>query len=139
MQEQGRVIKTEGNLAFIELEKRAACGYCHACDMKDTGNVLKIVNDRQAKQGDRVVLSIPEWNMVKIAILVYIVPLIIFVSAYLLGDGLARNFSDNTDQFILWGIAIAAGALGIYYLLMKLYDRRYRNNLKNKPRIEKIL
>ncbi|MFC1478528.1 SoxR reducing system RseC family protein [Candidatus Margulisiibacteriota bacterium] len=139
MQEQGKVVKTEGNIVFIELEKRAACGYCHACDFQQNGNILKVVNDKQAKVGNKVVISIPEWNMIKIAFLVYIVPLVLFVAAYLAGDGIARNFSTSTDQFIIWGMITSIAVLFLYYLFIKFYDKQYKNSLKGKPQVVSIL
>ena len=139
MIETGRVIKTEGNIAFIELEKRTACGYCHACDMKQGANILKVVNTKEARVDNKVQVSISEWNMVKIAFLVYIVPLILFVIAYLAGDSIARSYTDKTDQFILLGMGTAIVTLFFYYIVMKLYDKHYRNGLSNKPFISSVL
>ncbi|MFH1428872.1 MAG: SoxR reducing system RseC family protein, partial [Candidatus Margulisiibacteriota bacterium] len=117
----------------------AACGYCHACDYQQNSNILKVVNEKKAKAGNKVIISIPEWNMIKIAFLVYIVPLILFVAAYLAGDGIARNFSNSTDQYIIWGMITSIAALSLYYLFIKFYDKRYKSSLKGKPRIVSIL
>ncbi|MFA5928906.1 MAG: SoxR reducing system RseC family protein [Candidatus Margulisiibacteriota bacterium] len=139
MQEQGKVLKVEGNLAFIELEKRAACGYCHACDINPDKNILKIINDPKASAGKKVIVAIPDSNFLLIGTLVYIIPLFIFILAYLLGDGIARKFLAYSDQYILAGLAVAALALTIYYLLLRYFDKVYRNNLQHKPKIVKIL
>ena len=139
MLEQGTVTKIEENIAFIALEKRASCGYCHACDMSKGSNSLKVLNDKNAKVGDKVMINVPEWNMVKIGFFVYIVPLILFVTAYLIGDSAGRNYSADADKLILWGILAAAFVLGLYYLAMKFYDQAYRTSVKNKPSVTAII
>jgi len=140
MNEQGKVIRTEGNIAVVEIEKSVACGYCHACEgSAESKNTLKAVNDIGAKKGDKVQLTVSESRMVFLAFLLYILPLFVFVLAYLIGDGLARKFSVNTDVYILSGTATAGLSLLFYYLGMRGYDRRYKDRFDHKPRLIQII
>jgi len=135
MQGTGKVIKTEGNTIYIQTEKKVACNYCHACSQQKDKNILKIQHDKPLKEGDSVNISIPHNLVIKFTILMYVIPLFLFIFAYLIGDAIARYLSASTNTLILSGTVSAVVSLTVYYIFLKWYDSNYKNNFKNKPTI----
>lgn len=133
MKETAELIKIEGNVAYLKLEKRTACAYCHACMQEnEQDNILKIANIdiSKLKVGNMVTVNIKESLLLLKAFLIYILPLFLFVATYLLGDAIARTITTNKDLFILIGSIFGFLALGIYYFSLKLIDKKNQKNPK---------
>jgi sigma-E factor negative regulatory protein RseC len=111
LEETGEVIRTEGDMAFVKVRRSSACGTCSskgACHSLGGGGDLEVdvVNRAGASVGDRVVLEIPTSSVVKIAFLVYMVPVVGLVAGALLGLELGKAYGVNSELCALGGSLI---------------------------------
>ena len=85
MEEEGRVIKVEGNFAQVEIEKKSTCRACGLCSMRGKNTMIaEAENTIGAKVGERVRIEIPSSVILKGAFLFFYIPLMALISGILL-------------------------------------------------------
>ncbi len=109
--ERGKVSSLSGRFAIVSVRRDDSCLACPAktaCGTSAIGSFLgqrhgsiKILNTIGAKPGDRVVVSIPQAGLVKLALLVYGAPLL----AMLLGAVSMDAWFDDELIAAMGGIA----------------------------------
>ena len=98
-----------------------ACGSCDHCSMMENAPEIVVVaeNPEGAESGDTVIVESATSSVLGAAVLLYIVPFLLFISFYLLGGGL--GWSE--------GAAIALGGSGfVLGLLSAMALDRWRKN-----------
>ena len=98
-----------------------ACGSCDHCSMMENAPEIVVVaeNPHGAGEGDTVIVESATSSVLGAAVLLYIVPFLLFISFYLLGGGL--GWSE--------GAAIALGGVGfVLGLLSAMALDRWRKN-----------
>lgn len=95
---KGTVLSVDGNKARIRTFKESACGGCMNCENKDKCDAhfmlvdsydnyeCDAVNDIGAKVGDVVELYTPSPVSISLALIIFVLPVLITVAAYLLAD-----------------------------------------------------
>lgn len=129
-----RVVRVEGESAWLEPEQTTSCGSCaskdacgHGPSYGDSGmgtvarrieaRRFRLDNDReQLREGDRVVLGVDDRALIKAALLAYGLPLVSAIAAGGLAEG---AWGDDA----LTMVAMAAG-LGFGLLAARLGARR---------------
>lgn len=124
MEEEGRVIKIEGNLAQVEVERKSACRACGLCSLRGKNTMMaEVENSIGARVGERVRIEIPSSLILKGALLFYILPLVALILGLVLGikitnlqtGGLILGFSLFILSFILiWLYSKKTKARNIY-------------------------
>jgi len=116
IEESGKVVAVQGDYAWIENERKTACGSCAVQKGCGTSAIAKLYGQRRmrlrvlnrihAHIGDNVVVGISESGLVRGSLVVYAVPL-----AGLFAGALAGHFAGN--QFLAGGsdLLAAGGAL----------------------------
>lgn len=106
----------ENGMAQVIRTRESACsGDCHKCSgcgaQQETW-ILTVHNPIGAKAGDRVVIESATGPVLKAAAMLYILPVVLFLAGYLLGEH-------------LWAKGPLLGVVGIVLglVLVKLYDR----------------
>lgn len=119
MKEVGKVIKKSGERSDIEIKKSSACAKCGLCAFNDAGVFTIEASDRTSSvPGDYVEVEVPGKDVLVSAFLIFIFPLIIFFTGY-----------------ILLGIIFGTVLLAVYLPLLYLFDR----SRKTIPRVIRIL
>ncbi len=117
MEQIAQVTRTfpDGTAEVLRVRENACSGDCHACSgcgAHPQSMLMTVQNPIGAKAGDRVILTAAAGAAVKAAMLLYLVPLVLFLAAYLLGEH-------------LWGrgplVSICGFVVGM--ALVKLYDK----------------
>lgn len=115
MKDKGKVISTEGEFARVEVACLEACQGCAARSLcighTNTKGLLSVRNPLQAKEGDVVLIAIPEARYSKALILFFGV----LICAALAGMGLGYFFSlifplfssESSVAGVFFGVAIA--------------------------------
>lgn len=93
MEQKVRVSKVlpDGRAEVIRIRESACSGDCHKCSGCGAAQqtmVLTANNPIGAQPGDMVVLESDSGPVLKAAVLLYLVPLVLFVAGYLLGEQL---------------------------------------------------
>lgn len=130
IEEIATVIKTEGEMMSVEIQRQSSCGACSVKSGCGTNLIaslfgkrramLSLPNTIHARPGDRVVLGIRENDLVTGSIRLYLLPL-----AGLLLGALAGHLLAGTELF-----AIAGGLLGMFAVLQGLKARQVAPDIR---------
>lgn len=130
IEEIATVIKTEGEMMSVEIQRQSSCGACSVKSGCGTNLIaslfgkrralLSLPNTIHARPGDRVVLGIRENDLVAGSIRLYLLPL-----AGLLLGALAGHLLAGTELF-----AIAGGLLGMFAVLHGLKSRQVAPHIR---------
>ncbi|MEW8321060.1 MAG: SoxR reducing system RseC family protein [Candidatus Thiodiazotropha taylori] len=135
IEETAMVVRIDGEYAFVETQKRAACGSCESqgsCSttvlaglFKRRYNYLKVANTVLAKPGEQVIIGLQEQALVKLSMLAYLLPLISMILAAIAAQylfGLLNIQSGELPQ-VIGGLL---GLIGGFFLLRLLaYKNRH--------------
>ncbi|NPV79146.1 MAG: SoxR reducing system RseC family protein [Firmicutes bacterium] len=138
MQEMGRVVKVDGNIALVEIERRTACGRCQLCEVGRRGaSSIEAYNAARASVGDIVTVEMEGRNVLAAAFIAYMVPLIFMFVGFFVGDAIAPfaglEANSQTLSAVL-GVVFLVGSYGIVHLYDKAISRR-----GTKPRVVEII
>ena len=105
----------DGSAEVLRVRESACSGDCHKCSGCGSSQqtmVIRAENPIGARVGDWVVIEAKSGEVLKAAVMLYIVPLVLFIAGYLLGEHLWQS-----------GILFALAGLLIGLVLVKLLDR----------------
>jgi len=128
MEEKGRVVRVEKGIAEVEMERTSACARCGICLRSSQGKSLLYVEDYLGTHpGDEVLVSIESKEILKVAFLIYLFPLVALVAGYFLGREI---FGTET-------IGILFSGLGFFTALFFLhqYDKRVKGRKSKEAKI----
>ena len=131
MREIGTVVETLGESCRVSFKRKSACGEnCASCKAACNAgeHICEVKNSVGAKAGDSVIVETESRKVLKSAFLVYILPIIAFLTVYGVLD---LKFSGV--------IPAGAGILAMVavFALMRLYEKGHKEELV--PEIIEIL
>lgn len=138
--EEGVVIRTIGNRAWIKTRRSAACEHCHSKDSCKTlggSNDMQVeaVNPVGAKEGDQVVLSFSTASLLKGTFLIYMVPVLCLLIGAGIGVKLSQIYGyDRSAASALVGF----GALFASFFFIRAKGNRLADTEAYQPRIIRI-
>lgn len=116
---EGTVVAVEAGRAWVEANRRSACGHCEssgACGTSLLANTfgnrptrIEVDNSIGARTGDRVILGLPERGMLIGSFLLYLFPLAGLFAGVLLGQHLGLQLAAGSVE--PW--AVSGGLLGL--------------------------
>ena len=138
--EEGVVERIQSTSAFVKLRKSSACSSCEshgACHIiSDKEMLIEVPNTLDAGVGDRVEISVPTRSLLKLSLLVYFFPIIMFVAGAVLGGQWGEaSHKDPSLMSIAGGIIAMAGS----FLVLKRLDRFAGGREELHPRMTRIL
>ena len=141
IEEIGVVTKVEGNMAKVIVQKRGACDGCKAqrtCQPTEDGMEIEAVNMAQAKEGQEVKISIDAQTYLQGTMLVYGLPLVLFIAGAIVGKSIGENFLEEQNSDLMAAIAGFA-ALLISLLGIKIWAKKAEDKKDQKPIIEEVI
>ena len=108
-------LMADGMAEVIRIRESACSGDCHKCSGCGAAQqtmLLTAKNPIGARPGDMVVVSSDSSHVLKAAAVLYLLPLVLFLAGYLLGENLWQRGAVMGICGLVLGIA-----------LVKLYDR----------------
>ena len=112
------------DMAEIAVMRESACGgNCHSCSgCSGKSNVMKVSakNTAMARVGDKVVVSSSTQSIMKAAVVVYVIPIVLFFVFYALGAmmGLGESMS----------IVLSLVGFGLGILMGMAFNKSLKNN-----------
>lgn len=126
---KGIVTKIKGNKISVRLYKSSACSHCSACSEEaKSGKIFDFPFDKEVEKGDLVTLEIAEKEVMKAAIIVYVIPPIFMILGYIVAASL--NFSETMSAL---GSFVG---LAVSFLILFLYDKFFaKKNIEEEIKI----
>ncbi len=127
MEEEGKVIKIEGDLAQVEVERKSACGTCRACTL-GTGNTMitEAENSLGAKIGQRVRVEISSREILRGAFLIYILPLLSLILGMVFGITITNRLGlKESSQAV--GLVLGLVFLVLSFVLIWRHNKRVKD------------
>lgn len=136
IEETAKVVRVEGEYAFVETEQRASCGSCQSqgsCSttvlaglFKRRYNHLKVTNTISAKPGEQVVIGVQEQALLKISFLAYLLPIFSMILTAILAQSVVDNFTVSSGELP----QVVGGLLGLLggFFLLKLIAHKKRHD-----------
>jgi sigma-E factor negative regulatory protein RseC len=138
--ERGVVEKLVRNRAVIKIQKSPGCetcearGSCHAEGDKEM--LVEVENELHAKEGDSVEVSMPKRSVAKMALVVYLGPVMALIAGAFAGEALGDSFQlDSPLAPVIGGLVLLAASL----LALKGFDRFARSHPQYHPHMTRIL
>jgi positive regulator of sigma E activity len=143
IREIGRVLRTDGELAVIEVAKASACegcaasGVCHSLGGSDLRE-LRAVNGIHAEPGEQVEVEIDTKAALSAAVWIYAIPTVLMVAtAILFHKVVAADW--NTERA---GIATALAtltSLALFVLVVWFWRKLHPPGTSNYPKVVRRL
>jgi len=139
--EEGIITRVPGaDTAYIVTRRATACEGCserHLCHATSGDREIEVeaANPVHAEAGDTVMVAFKTNQLVRLAFMLYIFPIIALVIGAVLGDSIAPNFGGDPSVF-----AAVFGFLffGIALWAIKLKDKQAKKTGQYRPVIVKI-
>ena len=139
--EQGIVLQTDSETAWVKTVRSSACEGCTARDSCHTtaggqDMEVKAINSVGASVGDRIVLSFETASLLKATFLIYLFPIILLIAGAALGQALAPLIGFSPSA-----LSVLLGFAFFFIALFIVKSRANRMAQKNayQPKITKIL
>jgi sigma-E factor negative regulatory protein RseC len=139
--EQGVILRTDSQTAWVKTVRSSACEGCSAkgsCHTMGGGQDMEVkaLNIAGARVGDRIVLSYETPSLLKATFLIYVFPIILLIAGALLGQMLALYLNLNSSALsILLGFAFFFIAL----IFVKVRANKMAQKNAYQPKVIKIL
>ncbi len=104
----------DGTAQILQLRDSTCSGNCHQCGgcAAPQQNLLNVRNPIGAKPGDRVVLKTETVPVLKVAMMLYLLPLALLIAGFLAGEWLWSN-----------GILLGLAGMLLGFAAVRAYDR----------------
>lgn len=144
IEETARVLRTEAGHAWVEVERKSACGSCSVSSGCGTASIarylgrkgrmrLRALDPVGVRPGDRVVIGLEEGPMMRGMIRVYALPLAALLLGALGGELVVRSLALEVRDLG----ALLGGALGF---LGGLYEvRRFSRRVASDDRYQPVI
>ncbi len=100
MRQQAKVIRVLDNKAIVSVVRQSACGHdcstCGGCGLSTEPIVAEALNEKNAKVGDIVIVETDTTAVIRIAAVVYFLPVALFFIVYI-----ACKFFGARESFAL--------------------------------------
>ena len=124
MKEVGTVEKIDGEFLLVRVEKKSACGEnCATCKggCVPTDRIIRVKRTLDCQTGDKVVLDMSGKKVMGAAFLVYIIPLVVLIFGYFLGESLLGG----EGTAILSGVVFMVVSIAIIAVFDKFSKDKY--------------
>ena len=133
MTEQGVVLSVKNEFAKVRVGRNSACASCGKCGMTERQKYVDFYADNAvgAKEGETVVLDIPDTNSAKFAFVGYFVPLAPALGLLFLALGL------KWEEWI--AALLFMGGLAIGFAVVALIDKFRKHKWMETPQIVQVV
>jgi positive regulator of sigma E activity len=122
MLKPGKIERLENGQAWVKMQKGTSCGDGHCAlsstILDDSGTdfyIVKAKNEISAPTGSDVLVEVKDATALKIAFLIYVLPIILVLGVYLLVNAL------TSSRILVVGITLLAGFISL--IILKRADK----------------
>ncbi len=147
IEETALVVKCEGEFAWVEAQRKSACGQCGVNKACGTGTIAKIwgqktaqmkaINQAQAREGETVLIGLQESALVQGSLIIYLLPIVSMILFAIFGDQMAAQWqlaSAEAASIVFGIIGFVLAGIGV-----KIFSRHVSSDVRYQPVILKRL
>jgi len=141
IEEEGIVIETAGGLAKVSILAKSACEKCassEVCHPQGEDSYMEASNPLGAKKGQKVKVVVAPQVYLKASIILYGIPMTVFVAAAIIGKNLAQTFSGEANSD-LWAFLSGMVLMAVSFFFLRRYNKKVEKTQEYKPVIVEIL
>lgn len=141
IKETGIVKKVQGSTATVVVQKRGACEGCAVqgtCESTEKGMEIEALNPLNAQEGAEVKVSIRPQEYLRGTMLVYGLPLVLFIAGAIAGKNFAEWYLPESNSDLVAALAGFASLI-ISLFGIKVWAGKMESKAEYKPVIEEIL
>lgn len=116
----GKVVRVEGDNAFVEVERTSACAQCGLHEVEELVGgkpVFIALNTAKATMGETVKVRVQSVAYLKASVFIYGIPVLLMIIGAILGFYLAGMFDKSTDDMsAIFGLV--GFIIGIFILFL---------------------
>lgn len=134
--EEGVVVETESNYAYLKAIRHSSCKSCGACP-GDNATIIKAYNKAKASEGDLVYFEMNEGAMIKATFVVFVLPLTL---AFLGSYGLPHLMNLVLQTGFQTLVSVIGGFLGLAFgiIFIRLADKHFGGYASNLPIVSSV-
>jgi sigma-E factor negative regulatory protein RseC len=120
----GRVVRVEGDNAFVEVERTSACAQCGLREVEELVGgkpVFMALNTAKATMGETVKVRIQSVAYLKASAFIYGIPILFLIIGAVIGFSLAGKFGVSSDAM---SAVLGMAGLIIGIIILFLFRRR---------------
>ena len=141
IEEEGVVVEITGNTARVSITRKSACEKCASagvCHPENDDSAMEASNPLNAQKGQRVKIVVAPQLYLKASIILYGIPMAVFVAAAIIGKNLAERYAPGTSSD-LWAFFAGMSVMLVSFLFIRQYNNRVEKTQEYKPVIVEIL
>jgi len=140
IEEEGIVAEVNGDIARVEILKKSACEQCSAASVCHPGDqdLMEASNPLGAKKGQKVKVVLAPQIYLKASIILYGIPMTLFIAGAILGKNLAITHRGEPDSD-LWAFIAGMACMLVSFVFIRSYNNKVEKTQKYKPVIVQIL
>ncbi len=147
IEETAVVVKCEGEFAWVETQRKNACGHCSVNKSCGTGTIAKIwgqkpsprmkaINEAHASEGETVLVGLQEGALVQGSLIIYLMPIVSMILFAIFGKYMAPQWQLAPETTSILFAVIGFVFAGI---LIKIYSRQISADARYQPIVLKRL
>jgi len=140
IEEDGIVVEVTGDIAKVSILAKSACEKCSAsevCHPREQ-EYMEASNPLGAKKGQKVKVVLAPQIYLKASIILYGVPMTVFVAAAILGKNLGLRYGTEANSD-LWAFIAGTVSMVVSFLFIRMYNKKVEKTPQYKPVIVEIL
>ncbi len=140
IEEEGIVSEVIDGMAKVSILKKSACEQCAASGVCHPGDqeLMEASNPLGARKGQKVKVVIAPQMFLKASIILYGIPMAVFVAAAILGKNLGLRYGTEANSD-LWAFISGTACMAVSFLFIRMYNNKVEKTQKYKPVIVEIL
>lgn len=140
IEEEGIVVEVTGDIAKVSIVAKSACEKCSASEVCHPGEqeYMEASNPLGAKKGQKVKVALAPQVYLKASIILYGVPMTVFVAAAILGKNLGLRYGTEANSD-LWAFIAGMACMAVSFLFIRMYNQKVEKTQQYKPVIVEIL
>ena len=141
IEETAVIIECDGEYAWIEAQRKTACGQCDVNKVCGTSTLSKVlgnkstrmraINKAQAQKGETVLVGLHERALLTGSFMLYIVPIVSMLLFSIFGKLVAQQWLIQSEE----GLSIIFGLIGLVVaaIWIRIFSRRIKSDLHYQP------
>jgi sigma-E factor negative regulatory protein RseC len=140
IEEEGIVVEVTGDIAKVSIMAKSACEKCSASGVCHPGEqeYMEASNPLGAKKGQKVKVVLAPQVYLKASIILYGIPMTVFVASAILGKNLGLRYGTEADSD-LWAFIAGMASMVVSFLVIRMYNKKVEKTPQYKPMIIEIL